>query len=553
MKKPLYLLIVCGIFAAFLFSGCKKDGDPQLKLSDSELVFNGIETKFLWLSVEPFKKCTYQIISSPEWLKIQPMEGSIFTNEIYELKITTVYDVIQHGVYEGDIIIGSTLGEKTVHVKGIVGDVVYCDFPEDLEVNMFVAAKKFTIENKGNLDFSFSLEPANSYISLVNASGQLAVGEKREIEINILRDRMTETKDYESAIYLKVNDKIDTIGVVIHHFVERKTHIESNVMDAEYSRKKEMMVYIGSDLMKLYFFHTKTNVVESVNLDFLPTCISISPDQNYAVVGHDAHISYIDLNSKSVIRTYNVSCNVFDIVFGDNNWAYACPNDDQCGIRCINLNLPNDNETLNTGAPFSCRKRAKLLPSGGAMYAISIYVSPANIEKYNIKNGTAEYLYRSSYHGDFPMGDNFWFSDDGDRIFTEAKTVFTISEFQNQDIIYNGTIILEGTEDNYGRIIGLDHSSKKSNIYLLFELFSVWDNIIEPFVYIYNAYNLVFKSKIALEKYYVGNNQSDMREYDAIPYFVFSNSNGDEVVVVTKANGSGLEHEWAIEKIKITD
>ena len=546
MNKLSYLLLI----ASCLMFGCKKDDNPQLKLSDSELVFDGMETKSLLLSVQPFKKCSYQVTSCPEWLEIKPIGGTFSVDEIHELKITPVYDLTQHDVYEGNIVIYSTLGEKTVHVKGIVGDVVYCTFPDTLEIDVSVTAKKFTIENKGNVDFSFSLTPANDYISIVNASGQLAVGEKKDVEINIHRDKMTETKDYESVIYLKVNDKTDAINVVIHHFIERKIHLESDVIDAEYSRKREMMVYVASNPMKLYFFHAKTNVVESIDLSFMPTCISISPDQDYAVVGHDAHISYIDLNSKSVIRTYTVSCNVFDIVFGDNNWAYAFPKYNQWEhIRCVNLNLPNNNETLHTGNTIYEKTKAKLHPQGKYIYTTHSGI----LEKINIQNGTAVYLYDEWGTN---AGGDLWLSEEGNRIFTKGGEVYTTSELQEQDMKYNGTIAFsDASPYEYSSIQWLDHSSKMGNLYMLMaEGYYTWDDYkVKPFVYIHNAANLVFKSKIPLEKYYVGNNQSGMKEYDAMPYFVFSSSTGDEVVVVTKAQGAGLEKEWAIEKITINN
>jgi len=544
MTKYFYVLLI----ASCLIFGCKKDDNPQLTLSASELVFDDMETQSLWISVTPFKKCSYQVISSPEWLKIEPKGGTFYSNEEHELKIIPVFDLSQHGVYEGNIVVYSTLGEKTVYVKGVVGEVVYYTFPDTLEVDVSVTSKRFTIENQGNMDFSFSLEPANDYISIVNAAGQIAVGEKKDIEINIHRDKMTEAKDYESAIYLKVNDKTDAINVVIHHFIERKIHLESNVIDAEYSRKREMMVYVA-DPMKLYLFHAKTNVVESVSLNFPPTCISISPDQDYAVVGHDAHISYIDLNNKSVIRTYTVSCNVFDIVFGDNNWAYAFPKYGE-RIRCVNLNVPNNNETLHTGYSVYYNTKAKLSPLGGAIYGANNGLIPSDIEKYSIKNGTAEYLYDSPYHGDYPMDGDLWFSEDGKRIFTKGCGVYTTSELQEQDMIHNGTIIFP--DISYSHIQWLEHSSKAGNLYILV---SEYNNSypINPFVYIHDASNLVFKNKTPLEKYYVGSNQASMTEYDAIPYFVFSNSVGDEIVVVTKAQGAGLEKEWAIEKIIIND
>jgi hypothetical protein len=377
----------------------------------------------------------------------------------------------------------------------------------------------------------------------------LTVGEKKEIAINIHRDKMTETKDYESAIYIKVNDKIDTIDVVIHHFLEQKIHIESNVIDAEYSRKKEVMVYVANNPMKLYFFYTKTNVIESMDLNFVPTCISISPDQDYAVVGHDAHISYIDLNSKSIIRIYNVSCNVFDIVFGDNNWAYAFPKYDQSEhIRCINLSLSNNNETLHVGTSIYEKTKAKLHPKGKYIYATNFW----GLEKISIQNGTAVYLYGGYLTTN--TGNDLWFSEDGNRIFGASKQVYLTSEIQDQDMKYSGQMKVENFIDDYGKITSLDHSANKSNLYLIFILSTYYnDGQPAPFLYIYNASDLTFKDKIALEKYHVGNNQSSMKEYDAIPYFVFCNSIGDEVFIVTKAQNSGLEHEWAIEKIIINN
>ena len=56
---------------------------------------------------------------------------------------------------------------------------------------------------------------------------------------------------------------------------------------------------------------------------------------------------------------------------------------------------------------------------------------------------------------------------------------------------------------------------------------------------------------IELEKYLVKDNSGGGKFYDAEPYFVFSNSNGNEIFVFTKAIKSGLQHEWALQKIKI--
>ena len=46
-------------------------------------------------------------------------------------------------------------------------------------------------------------------------------------------------------------------------------------------------------------------------------------------------------------------------------------------------------------------------------------------------------------------------------------------------------------------------------------------------------------------------NESEKVFYDAEPFFAFSNSAGNNLFVIVKATGAGLNKEWAIEKISI--
>ncbi|MCL2074715.1 MAG: hypothetical protein FWH18_12405 [Marinilabiliaceae bacterium] len=543
MKKNIFWLLL-----VFLFCGCEKDEKPAFVVSESELVFNGIETKTLTLSVEPFKKCYYQITSCPDWLEISPNGGVIERDETQELSITPIYDLTIRGVLEDKIVLYSTLGEKIIDVKGIIDDVVYYLFPEELSIDAIVTSAKFSIENKGNMDFSYSLETEHDFISITKPTGNIRVSEYQEIEIIINREKMSETKEYESAIILKVNENTDTIKVVINHIKENKIHLTSNVVDAEYSRKRKMLVFVSSYPDKLYMFHTQTDALESIDLGFVPTCVSISPDEDFAVVGHDARISYINLNSKSVIRTYNIQCDVFDIVFGDNNWAYVFPKSAQTErIRCVDLSIPSTNETSHTGSSIWYQLKAKLSPEGGFIYAIpSPYAS--NIFKFSIQSGTAHYLYSKYNQGNnYTNEGNLWFSEDGKRIFTNNCLVFTTSESESEDLGYDGTIYF--TSFNYPSIHWLDHSDKSGNLYILFSDGYYYNTQIKPFVYIFNENSLAFKSSIELEQFRIISS-SGLRTYDAIPYFVFSNSNGNEIVTVSKADYSNPEY-WAIEKIKI--
>lgn len=189
-------------------------------------------------------------------------------------------------------------------------------------------------------------------------------------------------------------------------------------------------------------------------------------------------------------------------------------------------------------------------PSGKYIYGTDNGLSPSDIEKYDIQNRGEKVLYDSPYHGDYNIGGNLWFSEDGARIFTRGKTVLTVSEFKANDMIYNGTINLQNSNS---LIEWLDHSAIKSNLYILSSsVNSNWtrsNNL--PYVFVHNSTNLTYKTKLELENFYVYDNKGIPTTYLPDPYFVFSNSTGNNIYVITKATGSSLENKCALEKIKI--
>jgi hypothetical protein len=342
----------------------------------------------------------------------------------------------------------------------------------------------------------------------------------------------------------------DTVNVIVRVFNEKKRIIQSDVIDAEYSKNKDILVYISSAPQSLNIYHPSTDQIESISLNYPPICLSLSSDGNYAVVGHDAHLTYVNVTNKQVIKTCDVSCNPCDIVLGNNNWAYVFPKSDQwTRIRCINL--VSGTEVLHQGYDIYAGTLGKMQPSGKYIYGADNGLSPDNLEKYDIRADTLKYMYKSPYWGDYPINGNFWFSEDGTRIFTQGRSVFKTSEIQSQDMIYNGMINFEGNSTSYNNIQSLDNSTAASNLYILFKS-ADWEGPNLPYVYIHNATNLVFKNKIALEQYLVPDGHGSGKYYNAEPYFVFSNTDGTKIVAITKAYQSGLQYEWALQKFDIT-
>ena len=212
------------------------------------------------------------------------------------------------------------------------------------------------------------------------------------------------------------------------------------VGDAEYSKALDRLIIVSSSpANQLHVFDPLTGADTAVNLPLAPSSVSVSPDGLSAAVGHNAWISYVDLTTATLVKTFAVSTDVLDVVLAGNGYVYAFPRTDQWEyLHCVNI--ATEVETLSTGGQIYAGTLAQLHPSGTAIYGADNGLSPSDIEKYDISAGTASYLYDSPYHGDYAMCGDLWISEDGLRIFTKCGNVFRSSSLQAEDMLYNGSL-----------------------------------------------------------------------------------------------------------------
>ncbi|WP_264532041.1 hypothetical protein [Flavobacterium sp. N502540] len=329
---------------------------------------------------------------------------------------------------------------------------------------------------------------------------------------------------------------------------EDKIVLKTDVIDAEYSKKSDQIVYISSNPSQINIFNTNSETTESIPLIHKPTCLSVSLDAKTAVVGHDGHITYINLATKSIINTYDISCDALDIVLGNDKWAYVFPKKDQWTyVRSINMNLLQDNEEpINIYNQIYAGTKGRLHPSGKYIYAQNS-TSRAIIERFNIQNGNIDNNFESKYEeGGYVLIKSIWFSEDGNRLFSSNRSVLKTSELNSQDMVFNGKI----EADLNSNVEWLDHSAAKNNLYLILSNGNYYSQVKSPYIYVYNDSNLTFKSKLELEKFSKVN-KNTVTYYDAEPQFVFSDSTGDNLFVITKAVQSDLDNEWGIQKLKV--
>ena len=501
----------------------------------------------------------WQIVEHPEWITVSDSIGTS-RNNWQSISININPDNMPLTDVVGEMVIANNSVNSpfcVVSVKFNAGNPSFSCYDDWLDFGRTESQKNISISNQGNGLLTWKVEECPDWITVSPKNGTINSYYSENIAFTCNRTGLLEGSHTGTVVFRSNDKNRPTFSITVRCRIGNEnsqniTAIEGTVIDAEYSKINNTLVYVTSDLL-LNIYDPSSKITEKITLSYIPTCLSLSLNGSKAVVGHDGHVTYVDLLAKQIINTHDVSCNASDIVLGNNEWAYVFPKSSQWEyIRCINVSIANSTETLHTGNSIHGETKAKLHPSGKFIYGANNGLYPSDLEKYDIQGGTAVYLYDLPYHGDYePYGD-LWFSEDGNRIFTRGKNVFKTSEIREQDMLYNGSINLESNSlYSSERIMWLDHSEAKKNLYLISSTDDYWNNSNKPFIYIYNSDNLTFRNKIELEDYLVKDNFGNEEFYLAEPYFVFSNSNGKEIYAITKAIGSGLLNEWAIQTMAI--
>jgi hypothetical protein len=79
-------------------------------------------------------------------------------------------------------------------------------------------------------------------------------------------------------------------------------------------------------------------------------------------------------------------------------------------------------------------------PAKDRVYGADTGLSPSDIERYDVANGTIEYSYDSPYHGDYPMCGDLRIHPSGNVIYTRCGHVFLATNQAGSDMTWTGDI-----------------------------------------------------------------------------------------------------------------
>jgi len=180
----------------------------------------------------------------------------------------------------------------------------------------------------------------------------------------------------------------------------------------------DRIIFITASPNQLHIFDPMTSSDTTVTLPKPPLSLSVSLDGLHAAVGHDALISYVNLQTASLQSTLPASETVTSLVLGDN-YVYILGN--QSGTIAMPL-------SGGTGIPYGAYAGAtgRLHPSGTALYA-TFSGSPGLLLDFDISTGPATAVSTGPYWGDYPVCGGVWFSPDGGHVYTGCGTVYQSS------------------------------------------------------------------------------------------------------------------------------
>ncbi len=209
---------------------------------------------------------------------------------------------------------------------------------------------------------------------------------------------------------------------------------------AEYSNALDRIIFIAANPNQLHIFDPATNTDTAVNLPKPPLSLSVSLDGLHAAVGHDALVSYVNLQTASLEKTLAATTTVTSLVLG-NDYVYILTYSGGTGWIQISTGTSGAMGVYNgtTG---------RLHPSGTAVYTTNDGTSPDNLEDLNVSTGPVTGGYTGPYWGDYAMCGGVWFSPDGHRVYTGCGVAFQANpQDTSLSIYFDGSTTLDTKAD----------------------------------------------------------------------------------------------------------
>jgi uncharacterized protein (TIGR03437 family) len=304
----------------------------------------------------------------------------------------------------------------------------------------------------------------------------------------------------------------------------------------EYSQKLDRLILISTNPNRLYIYDTATSTAVPVPLSQPPLSLSVSPDGLRAAVGHDALISYIDLQNATVLKQFTVPT-VASGIIAASSWIYTVGGGYSASPYSVNIAT---GEAIRNTAAFMMTG-GKLNVGVNTIYGTRDGTSPNDVEKWNISTGPVTAETDSPYHGDYCIYGPVWFSPDWNRIYTGCGTIFRASTDPKLEMYYLSSI------PSVNQIASLAESAALQRIALLHRN-GYASQVDESVVQLFDSPYLLPAGQFTLSGFDAGG-----KTYAPHGRAVFFTADSTQLIVVKQADStSGILNDYAVERIPLS-
>lgn len=294
--------------------------------------------------------------------------------------------------------------------------------------------KKLLIINTSNHPISWSLEPSSGQIVSSPFAGLLPANGVAEVEVWLINVPVSDAP-FQGLLSLKSdNQVVREIDILAVATQQNRWTLDLSIQDAVYDLTRDVIWALSTD-RRLLEIDPASKSIRSIPLEIQGVKLSIHPDGETIVVGHENAFSYLELPSGQLIRRSPLPFKLHDIVIAPNHWVYATDSQAQHS-RVFCVNLLGDEIGYSPKAPIYSNATISVHPSGDYLLLSSTVIIPDDVYKFNIEDGWASYQYDSPYHGDYRIGGQTWFNPKGDHFLSRFGYVFQFTEDPTRDLTY---------------------------------------------------------------------------------------------------------------------
>ncbi|WP_204104493.1 MULTISPECIES: serine/threonine-protein kinase [Spirulina sp. CCY15215] len=202
-------------------------------------------------------------------------------------------------------------------------------------------------------------------------------------------------------------------------------------IDAEYHPTLNKIAIAVNNPPRLIVYSPFSRRQQEIPLDYPPLGVSLGPKGEFAAIGHDRHVSWVDLRQGRIMKTLPIAVDIFDLVLANKGWVYISPQRDR-RLWAIDGETGEATQTPDDNTQDFSQTYFALHPGGKAIFGIIGRSQTPKIQQIDItQNDPRPTVQLQTIAGDFSRSGYLWFDLEKRRVLTDNGSIFTLIFNQN--------------------------------------------------------------------------------------------------------------------------